>query len=233
MATLLKTAPQRIDVTPRPMPRLSDRPIDGSRYWSRDFMQAEWEGIWTKAWLIGGLASQVAKPGDFFTYEIGRESILVTHGEDGQIRAFYNLCRHRGNKLVWNDYPGEEVSGSCRQFVCKYHAWRYNLQGDLTFVQQEQEFFDLDKSRYGLVSVHCEVWEGFIFVNFASHTEAPEQSLRDFLGPMITDLAEGGSLGTAVAGRGHLTVGEVVTVLTPLARERARALGVTIHKERT
>ena len=56
------------------------------------------------------------------------------------------MCRHRGNKLVWNDYPGEEVSGTCRQFTCKYHAWRYSLDGDLTFVQQEDEFFDLDKS---------------------------------------------------------------------------------------
>ena len=81
--------------------------------------------------------------------------------------------------------PLEETSGICRQFTCKYHAWRYDLDGNLTFVQQEDEFFDLDKSRYGLVPVHCEVWEGFIFVNFA---DEPEQSLRDFLGPMITDL---------------------------------------------
>ena len=73
----------------------------------------------------------------------------------------------------------------CRQFTCKYHAWRYDLDGNLTFVQQEEEFFDLDKSRYGLVSVHCEVWEGFIFVNFAKQ---PEQSLREFLGPMVTGL---------------------------------------------
>ena len=53
----------------------------------------------------------------------------------------------------------------CRQFVCKYHAWRYSLEGDLTFVQQESEFFDLDKSDYGLAPVQVEVWEGFIFVN--------------------------------------------------------------------
>ena len=101
---------------------------------------------------------------------------------DGEVRAFHNICRHRGNKLVWNDMPLEETSGTCRQFTCKYHGWRYDLDGTLTFVQQEGEFFDLDKSRYGLVPVHCDVWEGFIFVNFA---EEPEQSLREFLGPMI------------------------------------------------
>ena len=56
-------------------------------------------------------------------------------------------------------------SGTCRQFTCKYHGWRYGLEGDLTFVQQESEFFDLDKADYGLVPVQAEVWEGFIFVN--------------------------------------------------------------------
>ena len=103
----------------------------------------------------------------------------------GEVKAFHNICSHRGNKLVWNDMPLEETSGFCKQFTCKYHAWRYDLDGNLTFVQQEGEFFDLDKSRYGLVPVHCDVWEGFIFVNFAPE---PEQSLRDFLGPMITGL---------------------------------------------
>jgi hypothetical protein len=72
-------------------------------------------------------------------------------------RAFHNMCRHRGNKLVWNDYPGEEVKGTCRQFTCIYHAWRYSLEGELTFIQQEEEFFGVDKSAYGLKGVRCEV----------------------------------------------------------------------------
>ena len=61
----------------------------------------------------------------------------------------------------------EETSGTCRQFTCKYHGWRYGLEGDLTFVQQESEFFDLDKADYGLAAVKAEVWEGFIFVNLS------------------------------------------------------------------
>ncbi len=73
--------------------------------------------------------------------------------------------------------PLEETSGFCKQFTCKYHAWRYDLDGHLTFVQQEGEFFDLDKNRYGLVSVHCEVWEGFIFVNFADRTRTDAAGL--------------------------------------------------------
>jgi hypothetical protein len=72
------------------------------------------------------------------------------------------------------------VSGSCRQFVCKYHAWRYNLKGDLTFIQQEQEFFDVDKADYPLKPVRCEVWEGFIFVNFDDDAVSLEEYLGEF-----------------------------------------------------
>ena len=91
--------------------------------------------------------------------------MIIVRDKDGGVRGFHNICRHRGNKLVWNDFPGEETSGTCRQFTCKYHGWRYDLDGSLTFVQQESEFFDLDKADFGLVPVQTEVWEGFIFVN--------------------------------------------------------------------
>ncbi|HMQ26884.1 MAG TPA: aromatic ring-hydroxylating dioxygenase subunit alpha [Acidimicrobiales bacterium] len=104
---------------------------------------------------------------------------------DGGFRAFHNVCRHRGNKLVWDDDPREETSGTCRQFTCKYHGWRYGLDGGLTFVQQEGEFFDLNKQDYGLAPVRCEVWEGFIFVNL----DADAEPLVDYLGEMGADLA--------------------------------------------
>ena len=91
------------------------------------------------------------------------------------------MCRHRGNKLVWQDYPDEETNGTCRQFTCKYHGWRYSLEGDLTFVQQESEFFDLDKADYGLAPVRVETWEGFIFVNLDATDTTP---LRDYLGEL-------------------------------------------------
>ncbi len=98
--------------------------------------------------------------GSYFTKEIdaARTSIVVVRSADQQVRAFHNICRHRGNKLVWQDYPGEETSGTARQFTCKYHGWRYSLEGDLTFVQQESEFFDLDKDDYGLAPVRVETW---------------------------------------------------------------------------
>ena len=108
-------------------------------------------------------------------------------GLDGEVRAFHNICRHRGNKLVWQDYPREETQRLRRQFVCKYHGWQYDLDGACTFVQQEGEFFDLDKADFGLVPVHCDVLAGFIFVNL---DREPSQSLRDFLGPMIAGIED-------------------------------------------
>jgi len=154
---------------------------------SREFYEVEREAVFKRAWLNVGRVEQLSKPGSYFTKEIAaaRTSIVVVRNLKGAVRAFHNICRHRGNKLVWTDFPREETSGSCRAFTCKYHGWRYDLDGACTFVQQESEFFDLDKADYGLVPVHCDVWAGFIFVNFA---EEPPQSLREFLGPMVTAL---------------------------------------------
>jgi phenylpropionate dioxygenase-like ring-hydroxylating dioxygenase large terminal subunit len=148
---------------------------------SPDFYELERKAIFERTWLNVGRVEQLRRKGSFFTKELDAAgtSLIVVRGLDDEIRAFHNICRHRGNKLVWTDYPREETSGVCRQFQCKYHAWRYNLEGECTFVQQEEEFFDLDKSDYGLATVQCDVWEGFIFVNLdASNTE----SLRDYLG---------------------------------------------------
>jgi phenylpropionate dioxygenase-like ring-hydroxylating dioxygenase large terminal subunit len=154
---------------------------------SPEVFELERPAIFERAWLNVGRVEQLPRTGSYFTKElaVARTSVIVVKDKDGQIRAFHNICRHRGNKLVWNDYPQEETSGVCRQFVCKYHGWRYDLDGSLNFVQQEQEFFDLDKDAFGLVPVHCDVWAGFIFVHLA---EEPAQSLWDFLGPMVTKL---------------------------------------------
>jgi phenylpropionate dioxygenase-like ring-hydroxylating dioxygenase large terminal subunit len=152
-----------------------------------EFFELERDAIFRRAWLNVGRVEQLPKPGSYFTkgLAVANTSIIVVRDRDGEVRAFHNVCRHRGNKLVWNDNPRDETSGSCRQFVCKYHGWRYDLDGACTFVQQEEEFFDLAKADYGLVPVHCDVWSGFVFVNLDA---APRWSLREFLGPMITAL---------------------------------------------
>jgi len=168
-------------------PELGTEPVSYEDSISPEFYALEREAIFKRSWLNVGRVDLVPRNGSYFTKEldVASTSVVVVRGSDGKVRAFHNICRHRGNKLVWNDFPREETKGTCRQFTCKYHGWRYDLEGALTYVQQEGEFFDLDTSQYGLVPIHCDVWEGFIFINLAKE---PEQSLTEFLGPMITAL---------------------------------------------
>ena len=163
-------------------PQLGTEPVSYEDSISPEFYETERKAVFKRAWLNVGRVEQLPRKGSYFTKElkVANTSIIVVRTTAGEIKAYHNICRHRGNKLVWNDMPLEETSGVCRQFTCKYHAWRYDLDGNLTFVQQEEEFFDLDKSRYGLVSVHCDVWEGFIFINLA---DEPEQGAARLPGP--------------------------------------------------
>ena len=169
-------------------PKLGTAPVSYEDSISPEFYALEAEAVFKRAWLNVGRVDLLPRNGSYFAKEIevAKTSVVIVRDMEGTVRAFHNICRHRGNKLVWNDFPKEETAGVCRQFTCKYHGWRYNLDGALNFVQQEGEFFDFDKDDYGLVPVHCDVWEGFIFINLA---EKPEQSLTEFLGPMITSLA--------------------------------------------
>ena len=166
-------------------PELGTQPISYEDSISPEFYELEREAIFKRTWLNVGRVEQLPRKGSYFTKEIevAKTSIVIVRDMDGQVRAFHNICRHRGNKLVWTDFPREETSGTCRQLVCKYHGWKYEVDGACAFVQQESEFFDLDKADYGLVAVHCDVWAGFIFVNL---DREPRQSLTEFLGPMIT-----------------------------------------------
>ncbi len=147
-------------------PELGTEPVSYEDSISPEFYELEREAIFKRAWLNVGRVEQLRRKGSYFTKElaVANTSVVVVRDMDGNVRAFHNICRHRGNKLVWTDFPREESSGNCRQFVCKYHGWKYELDGACAFVQQESEFFDFDKADYGLIPVHCDVWSGFIFV---------------------------------------------------------------------
>jgi Rieske 2Fe-2S family protein len=154
---------------------------------SPEFYELEREAIFKRAWLNVGRVEQLPRNGSFFTRDItiAKASVIIVRDTEGRVRAFHNVCRHRGNKILWDHSPNETASGTCRQFTCKYHGWRYGLEGDLRFVLSEEEFFDFDKADFGLVPVHCDVWEGFVFVNL---DREPRQTLREFLGPMVTGM---------------------------------------------
>ncbi|HET6951787.1 MAG TPA: aromatic ring-hydroxylating dioxygenase subunit alpha [Acidimicrobiales bacterium] len=167
--------------------KLDTGPVSYSDSISPEHYELEREAIFKRTWLNVGRIEQLPRTGSYFTREIDAAgtSVVIVRNGSGEARAFHNICRHRGNKLVWQDYPREETSGTCRQFTCKYHGWRYDLDGALTFVQQQSEFFDLDLSEYGLVPVRCEVWEGFIFVNF----DDDAQPLVDYMGRLGSGIA--------------------------------------------
>jgi len=171
-------------------PELGTDPVEYKDSYDPQHFADEQQAIFRRTWLNVGRVERLPRTGNYFTRELPSAgkgtSVIVVKGEDGVIRAFHNICRHRGNKLVWNDYPHEETSGICRQFQCKYHGWQYALDGKLTFIQQEDEFFDVDKNQYGLVEVRCEVWAGFIFVNLDTKA-AP---LVDYLGPFAKGIEE-------------------------------------------
>lgn len=164
---------------------LSDTPAEISnftkeRYVSTGYMEAEWQSVWRETWLLAGMASDVESPGDYFVFDLGREQILVAHSSTGTINAFFNVCQHRGNQLVC------EERGHADNFRCAYHAWTYNIDGKLSAVPYKERFTQgIDTEERALKTVHCEVWNGFVFVNLA---ESPEPLSR-FLGP-VADLLE-------------------------------------------
>lgn len=170
-------------------PELGTGPVNYEDSISPAWYERERDAIFTRTWLSIGRVEQLPRVGSYFTKEIhaARTSIVVVRAADGSLRAFHNMCRHRGNKLVWQDFPREETSGTCRQFTCKYHGWRYDLEGQLTFIQQESEFFDVDKADYPLVGVQVDVWAGFIFVNLDAGNTT---SLREFLAELGAGLED-------------------------------------------
>ncbi len=167
-------------------PELGTAPVSYEDCISEELFAAERDAIFERTWLYVGRVERLPRKGSYFTRELpGRlASIVVTRGLDDTVHAFHNVCAHRGNKVVWHEHPQQETSGTCREFACKYHGWRYGLDGCITHVTNESEFFDLDKTTLRMPKVHCEVFAGFVFVNLA---EDPVP-LRTFLGERIGEL---------------------------------------------
>ena len=165
-------------------PELGTAPVDYTDSIDPAFFEAEREAIFKKTWLNVGRVERLPRTGSYFTKELpsaGQGHVGDHRQDQGRLGQGVSQRLPPPRKQVGVErLSNEETSGTCRQFTCKYHAWRYSLDGDLTFVQQEDEFFNLDKGDYGLVPVRCEVWEGFIFINF-DNGAAP---LTDYLGPL-------------------------------------------------
>ena len=156
-----------------PRPDLGNEPIAKQRYTSPEFAHRERERLWSRVWQMAGFERDLSEPGDYFTFETGPESILVVRQDDGEIRAFHNVCMHRGNRLR---EPGR---GRAAFFECGYHAWRYGRDGALIEPQDEHTFPQgCPRDRLHLGPVRCERWGGFVWINFDREAEP----LVDYLG---------------------------------------------------
>src|SRR5829696_5744685 len=133
--------------------------LDPRLYVDPASLDREQEAIFARTWQLGGHASQVAEPGRFMTVRAGRESALVIRGEDGELRAFRNVCRHRAARL-------REGTGDCGKALrCPYHGWTYRTDGRLIGVPEGRGFPGLDKAQLGLMPASVEVFHGLVFVN--------------------------------------------------------------------
>jgi phenylpropionate dioxygenase-like ring-hydroxylating dioxygenase large terminal subunit len=139
------------------------RTIAVDRWYSRDVMQAEWERLWTNTWQIAGRVQDCAEIGDWFKFDIGRESILVVRGKDNVIRAFYNACPHRGTRLVRDDW-----GKNFKCFTCSFHAWMFSTEGRNVRVTDRKTFApELLNDDIHLRAVHTAVFGGFVFICMA------------------------------------------------------------------
>lgn len=163
-------------------PGLGTGPVPVEPCTSPEFFAKERDKIFGHVWLNVGREEEIPEPGDYFVRELAvcNTSILVARGSDGVIRAFHNVCSHRGNRVVCNE------RGRTRGFVCRFHGWAFGLDGALHNVPEEEKFFSLKKEDLGLVPVSFDSWEGFLFVCLDPN---PKESLREFLGEMANNLS--------------------------------------------
>lgn len=130
-----------------------------ARYFTdRDIFRRIVDEVFYKNWLLACHSSQLRKPGDFLTLEIYDQDVILTHTHEGEIRAFYNVCQHRGHKLA-------EGSGNKKLLVCPYHAWSYDLQGNLKAAPHADKVPGFDSSKICLTEIRLENFLGFLFIN--------------------------------------------------------------------
>lgn len=145
-------------------------------YLSPGIFAAEQERIFTRQWFCAGHVSRIPGSGDYFLLDAFGESIIILRDHDEEIRAFYNVCRHRGTSMC------EESEGRFSKSIqCPYHAWTYSLDGKLIGAPLMKGVEDFNREEFPLHAVHLQVWEGFVFLNLAVAPEPFEQAFAPIL----------------------------------------------------
>ncbi|MGE3829819.1 MAG: aromatic ring-hydroxylating dioxygenase subunit alpha [Parvibaculaceae bacterium] len=142
-------------------------------YFNRELFDIEQEELFRRHWQLACHVSDVPQPGDWCTFDIAGERALIVRGKDNVVRAFHNVCRHRGSRVV----AGER--GKCKSaMVCPFHGWSFNLDGTLRAVPKAKTFPKLDPVAHGLVPLEYEIWHGFVFIRFKP---GPQPSVAELL----------------------------------------------------
>jgi nitrite reductase/ring-hydroxylating ferredoxin subunit len=153
---------------------LGDEDISRDRYIDPEFARKEYERLWTRTWQFACREEHIPEVGDYYVYDIGRYSFIVTRVAPDEIRAYYNACLHRGTKLRAS---GSE--GSAREFQCSFHGWSWNIDGTNKRVVCPWDFPHVDRDKLKLPQARVETLGGFVWINMDEN--AP--SLADYLGP--------------------------------------------------
>lgn len=157
--------------------------LPGASYVDPAVFDAECARIFEDMWFCAARESDLPKPGSFRTVQVGRESILISRTRRGEVRAFYNVCRHRGARICT-----EESGERARSFQCPYHAWTYDFEGKLVAAPNLTKMPDIDRVAYGLRTVHVRSWLGYVWVSLAdeppSFEDTVQQEVVDRLGTL-------------------------------------------------
>jgi phenylpropionate dioxygenase-like ring-hydroxylating dioxygenase large terminal subunit len=164
---------------PREADAQEDLSLPGWVYRDPEYFRLEMARLIRPSWQIVCHASDIARAGEWRTLELLGESILVIRGDDGEARAFANVCRHRGSRLV----DGE--AGCAKRLTCPYHAWTYASDGRLVGVPQREDYPGLDPAALGLIPVELENWRGFLFVRL----EGGGPSVAEMMAPYDAEAA--------------------------------------------
>jgi len=144
---------------------------------SPEIHREELEKIFLQRWICVGREDRLPNPGDWFTQEIGKESVIVLRDKAGGFRAYYNVCRHRGTRIC------EEHTGRFSETIqCPYHAWTYGLDGSLIGAPSTNDLEGFNKADWPLFPVAVATWEGFLFINLAKEPEPFDQAWNSLMG---------------------------------------------------
>lgn len=153
---------------------LGDNDIDTHRYTSAEYQEEEFKRMWTRTWQWACREEHIREVGDYYVYDIGPYSFIVTRVTETEVRAYFNACLHRGTKL-----RASNSEGNARDFKCSFHGWNWNIDGTNKHIACPWDFPHANPEDYSLPEARVEMLAGFVWINM--DPSAP--SLRDYIGP--------------------------------------------------